>query len=126
MAQSMVQNSEEDQYLEDFFPKAIPYNLQKFINYRIKLLAKNDRMVLPGATQVMNTSCVIKGKSHRKLSMFLTPHEYLPLCFESGGYIEAKYTGRVMIKLTNYSSKRINLNAGATVAYMVIQPFSIE
>ena len=49
--------------------------------------------------------------------MFLTTHEYLPLSFASGGNIEHKYTG---------SNKKIHLNTGATVAYLVIQPFSIE
>ena len=126
MAESIMQNSEEDHHLEDFFPKGIPYNLQPLIDYRIKLLTKNDTVLLPGETQVVNTSCVIKGKGRRKLSMFLIPHEHLPLSFESGGYIEQKYAGRVAVKLTNYTNKKIHLNAGATVAYIVIQPFSIE
>ena len=127
MSESMMDNCEDDHYLEDFLPKTIAYNLRPLIDYRIKLLSKNDTMLLPGETQAVNTSCVIKGKkNHRKLSMFLTPHESLPLSFESHGYIEQKYVGRIVIKLTNYTNKRIHLNAGATVAYMVIQPFSIE
>ena len=126
MAESMMQEVEEDHYLEDFFPKAIPYHLQPLIDHRIKLQTKSDTIVLPGETRVVNTTCVIKGKKRAKLSMFLTPHESLPLSFESGGYIDQKYVGRVMIKLTNYGHKKIHLNAGAFVGYIVIQPYSIE
>ena len=126
MAESMMHEAEEDHYLEDFFPKAIPYHLQPLIGHRIKLQAKSDNVVLPGETKMVNSSCVIQGKKRAKLSMFLTPHESLPLSFESGGYIDQKYTGRVMIKLTNYGHKKIHLNAGAFVGYIVIQPYSIE
>ena len=126
MAESMMQEVEEDHYLEDFFPKTIPYHLQPLIDHRIKLQIKSDSIVLPGETRVVNTTCVIKGKKRVKLSMFLTPQETLPLSFESGGYIDQKYAGRVMIKLTNYSNKKIYLNMGAFVGYIVIQPYSIE
>ena len=126
MADTMMQEVEEDHYLEDFFPKTIPYHLQPLIDHRIKLQTKSDNVLSPGETQVVNTTCVIKGKKRAKLSMFLTPHESLPLSFESGGYIDQKYVGRVMIKLTNYGHKKIHLNAGAFVGYIVIQPYSIE
>lgn len=62
MSESMMDNCEDDHYLEDFFPKTIAYNLRPLIDYRIKLLSKNDTMLLPGETQAVNTSCVIKGK----------------------------------------------------------------
>ena len=126
MADSVMQEVEEDHYLEDFFPKTIPYHLQPLIDHRIKLQIKSDSIVLPGETRVVNTTCVIKGKKRVKLSMLLTPHESLPLSFESGGYIDQKYAGRVMIKLTKYSNKKIYLNMGAFVGYIVIQPYSIE
>ena len=126
MAESMMHEVEEDHYLEDFFPKAIPYHLQPLIGHRIKLQAKSDNVILPGETQVVNTSCLIKGKNRAKLSMFLTPHESLPLSFESGGYIDPKYAGRLMIRLTNYTNKKVHLNAGTSIGYIVVQPYSIE
>ena len=126
MADTMMQEVEEDHHLEDFFPKTIPYHLQPLIDHRIKLQAKSDNVLAPGETQVVNTTCVIKGKKRAKLSMFLTPHESLPLSFESGGYIDPKYTGRVMIALTNYTNKKIHLNAGTAIGYIVVQPYSIE
>ena len=121
-----IEECEEDHNLQDFFPEQVPYHLQHLIEYRVKLLLKNDALFIPGETRVVNTTCVIKGKKRAKLSMFLTPHESLPLSFESGGYVDKKYAGRVMIKLTNYNNKKIHLNAGAFVGYIVIQPYSIE
>ena len=126
MAEYMMENVEDDHYLEDFFPKAIPHHLQPLIEYRIKLVMKGDSLFLPGETQVVNTSCLMKGKSRKKISMFLTQYENLPLSFESCGYIDRNYTGRVMIKLTNYSSKKIKLNSGCPIGYIVMQPYSME
>ena len=72
---------------------------------------------------------MMKGKLKRsmsKLSMFLTPYENIPLNFESGGYISRKYRGRIVIKLTNYSTNSIKLHSGTTVGYIVMQPFGME
>ena len=124
-----VEDEDEDYNLEDFFLNPTLYPLQPMIDYRIKLLLKNDTLLLAGETQVVNTSCLMKGKlktSMSKLSMFLTPYENLPLSFESGGYISRKYRGRIVIKLTNYSTNSTKLHSGTTVGYIVMQPFSME
>ena len=57
---------EDDHHLEDFFPKVIPYHLQPLIEYRIKLVIKTDSLFLPVETQVVNTSCLMKGKSRKQ------------------------------------------------------------
>ena len=80
----LVHEVEDDYNLHDLFPVPVSLSLQQLVEYRIKLLLKNDVKFLSGETQVVNTSCVIKGKGRRKLSMFLIPHEHLPLSFESG------------------------------------------
>ena len=85
-----VEDEEEDYNLEDSFLNPILYPLEPLIDYRIKLLLKNDTRLLAGETQVVNTSCLMKGKikwSMVGLSMFLTPYENIPFSFESGGYI---------------------------------------
>ena len=123
-----VEDEEEDYNLEDSL-KFILYPLQPMVDYRIKLLLKNDTRLLAGETQVVNTSCLMKGKLKRslsKLSMFLTPYENLPLSFESGGYISRKYRVRIVIKLTNHSTNSIKLHSGTTVGYIVMQPYSME
>ena len=121
-----LEEEEEDLNIDDFFPKTIPYHLHHLIEYRIKLLLKNDAVFIPGETQVVNTSCMMKGKSHQKLSMHLIPFENLPLSFESGGYISRKYSGRVVTKLTNYTANSVKLNSGTPVGYIVMQPFSLN
>ena len=124
-----IEEVEEDYNLEDFFPKPLPYPIHHLIEYRIKLLLKNDTHFLVGETQVVNTSCILKGKIKRersKLSMFLSPYENLPLSFESGGFISQKYSGRVLLKLTNHSTNSFKLNSGTPVGYIVKQPFSLN
>jgi len=103
-----IEDGEDDQTLQDFFPEQVPYHLQHLIEYRIKLLLKNDALFIPGETQVVNTSCVLGGKIRRAMSMHLIPYENLPLSFESGGNISRKYSGRVLTKLTNYSVNSVN------------------
>ena len=122
----VAEEGEEDCYLSDFPPKPLPYPLQHLIDYRVKLLLKNDTVFIPGETQVVNTSCMLKGKMKGGMSMHLIPFENLPLGFESGGYISQKYSGRVVIKLTNYSSHTVKMNSGTPVGYIVMQPFSLN
>ena len=69
---------------------------------------------MQGETQVVNIACVLKGKLRligANLSMHLIPYENLPLSFKSGGYIDRNYSGRIMIKLSNYSTENIRLHA---------------
>ena len=135
MAADMVEfnhiNGVEDDYnLEDFFPKSIAEHLQPFIEYRIKVVMKEDLLFLRGESQLVNTSCVIKRKNRSKgggkLSMHLVPCETLPLSLESGGYIDTSFKGRIVLKLTNYSGEIKRFCAGTPVAYIVLQPFSLE
>ena len=76
-----IEECEEDHNLQDFFPEQVPYHLQHLIEYRVKLLLKNDALFIPGETQVVNTSCVLGGKIRRAMSMYLIPYENLPLSF---------------------------------------------
>ena len=116
-----MEECEEDRNLQDFFPEKVPYHLQHLIEYRVKLLLKNDAMFIPGETQVVNTSCVLGGKIRRAMSMHLIPYENLPLSFESGGNISGKYSGRVVTKLTNYGVNGVKLKAGTPIGYILTQ-----
>ena len=124
-----MEGVEDDYYLEDFFPKSLPEPLQPFIEYRIKLVLKTDTLFKRGESQIVNTTCVINGKMQSKrlkLYMYLVPYDTLPLSFESGGYIDGNFKGRVMVKLTNYSTKKMKLNSGTSIGYIAMQPFSME
>ena len=118
---------EDDHDLQDYFPKPVPYHLQSQIEYRIKLILKENTTFYGGEMKVVNTSVKISGKlKGTKLSMFLIPIENLVLDFQSGGYISTSYKGRVMLKLANYSSKSIQLQSGTAIGYLVMQPYSLE
>ena len=62
MAEYMMENVEDDHYLEDFSPKATPHHLQPLIEYRIKLVMKADSLFLPGETQVVNYKLSNEGE----------------------------------------------------------------
>lgn len=119
--------NEEDYTLHDFFPKTIPYNLHYLMEHRIKLILKEDTVFHGGEIKVVNTCLMLDKKSKEtRLSMFLIPHENLSLAFESGGYINRNYNGRVLLKLGNYSLNNIKLQCGTPVGYIVMQPYSLE
>ena len=126
MAERMMEDTMDDYYLEEIIPKTMKPHHHSLIEYRIKLLIKEDVVFQAGESQLVNTCLLLKGKNRIRLSMFLSPNELLPLTFESGGYIDQKYVGRVMLKLTNYTNKKINVKAGAILAYISMQPFSME
>ena len=133
MSENMLTDVEEDHYLEEFFPKPVPYHLLPLIEHRIKLLCKSDVTINAGEIQVVNTSCIIKEKSCKnsvktlqKLSMYMLPYESLPLSFESSGYIDQKFTGRLMVKVGNFTHKKIRLSAGTPIAYIAMALHSIE
>ena len=118
---------EEDFDLHEFFPKRIPYNLAPYIEYRVKVILKENTLFGGGEIKVVNTCCMLSGKRKgTKLSMFLIPVENIPLDFQSGGYISSKYKGRVIVKLANYSTNSIRLQSGTPIAYIVLTPYSLE
>ena len=119
-----MEEIEDDYILEDFFPKTLPYPLQPLIEYRIKLVTKENIILLGGESLQVNTACVIKKKN--QLTMHIKPYENLPVKFESVGYIDTNYRGRVSVKLVNYTSKKIKMCSGTSVGYIVIQPFSLQ
>ena len=118
---------EEDFDLHEFFPKRIPYNLAPYIEYRVKVILKENTLFGGGEIKVVNTCCMLNGqRKGTKLSMFLIPVENIPLDFQSGGYISSKYKGRVIVKLANYSTNSIRLQSGTPIAYIVLTPYSLE
>ena len=116
--------TEEDYDLQEFFPKTIPYNLQPLMEHRIKLLSKEDTVFYGGEIKLVDTCCLLSKKiKGTKLSMFLIPHENIPLVFESGGYVSENFEGRIVVKLANSGSKIIQLQSGINLAYIVLQPY---
>ena len=53
---------------------------------------------------------------HGKLAISIIAYEKLPLSFELEGQVDRYSTGRVLVKLTNYSSEYLRLYSGTPVA----------
>ena len=121
---------EDDYKLDDFLPKTIGYRLQPLIEYRIKLILKESTLFRKGESRVVNTTCMMKSKMKYKhgknIAMHLLAYEKLPLSFASEGQVDRQYSGRVVVKLTNYSDENKRLYSGTPVGYIVLQPFSLE
>ena len=107
------------------FPRQPDYKLQHLIDYRIKLLLKEDIKLEPSDSQLVATCCKISSKSSN-LSMHLKGYEKLQVSFENEGIVSPKYSGVVYVKLTNYSSTEVKLSSGAILGYLILQPFSLS
>ena len=116
---------EEDYKISSTFPQEAEYHLRHLVEYRIKLLLKGSVVIEPSESQLVETACRISKKTP-KLGMHMIGYEKLPVSFESDGFISPKYTGRVYVKLTNYSTESVKLSSGMLLGYIVMQPFSLS
>ena len=119
------EEKEPDYTIGSSFPQEPDYSLRHLIDYRIKLLLKDDVVLESSETQLVATCCKISNKSPN-LSMHLKGYEHLPVSFENEGIISSKFQGVVYVKLTNYSSNKVMLTPGAIVGYLILQPFSLS
>ena len=107
------------------FPGEPEYHLRHLIDYRIKLLLKNDIILEPSESKLVATSCKI-SKKPPQLSMHLKENENLPVAFESDGFISPKFFGVIHVKLSNYTNSTVNLPSGVIVGYVILQPFALS
>ena len=119
------EESEPDYTIDSFFPQEPEYSLRHLIDYRIKLLLKDELVLESSETQLVATCCKISKKSP-DLSMHLKGYEHLPVSFENEGIISSKFQGVVYVKLTYYSNSKVVLPSGAIVGYLILQPFSLS
>ena len=95
------------------------------IDYRVKLLLKNDITLNPSDTILAKTTCIIKNGVddfclHIKIS------DNIPLTILSEGYKLDMFTGRIMLKLANYKSDIIKLSEGTEVGFLIVNTFSLN
>ena len=119
------EESEPDYTIDSSFPQEPEYSLRHLIDYRIKLLLKDEVVLESSETQLVATCCKISNRSPN-LSMHLKGYEHLPVSFENEGIISSKFHGVVYVKLTNYSSNTVRLPPGAIVGYLILQPYSLS
>ena len=119
------EDGEPDYMVGPSFPKEPDHDLRHLIDYRIKLLLKEDILLEPADSHLVATCCKISCKSPN-LSMHLKGYENLPVTFESEGFISPKYNGTVYVKLNNFSNNQVKLPSGAILGYLILQPYSLS
>ena len=105
------------------FPRqpALEY-LLPLIEYRIKILALDDYIFLPGQGGKVRTNTSITRKAG-KLSMLLKPAENLSLRCNSEGLISPFFRGSLSIEFENWGSDKVYICAGSLLAYLIMTPF---
>ena len=116
--------TQDDVFISSFFPRELSASVHPLVEYRIKLCAKSDIVIHAGEMINVETSFLIDRRM-TKLCIYLKPYEYLPLNFETGGFIHPRFTGRIILGMCNYTSQDIKLPAGSTIAYALCQPYSM-
>ena len=118
------EDGEPDYMMGPSFPPEPNHDLRHLIDYRVKLLIKEDTIFELSESQLVATCCKISCKSPN-LSMHIKGYENLPLVFESEVIISSKYYGTVYVNLRNYSNNQVKLPSGATLGYLILQPYSL-
>ena len=93
------EDGEPDYMVGPSFPREPNHDLQHLIDYRVKLLLKEDTLFEPSESQFVATCCNISCKSPN-LSMPIKGYEDLPLIFESEGIVSSKNNGTVYVRLS--------------------------
>ena len=115
----------EDYVINASFPKQPKNTLKHLIEYRIKLLLKEEVLIEAGDTQVVSTLCIIERRSS-DLYLLIKPPEFLPFTFGSEGYIHPEFHGRVSVKLTNYCAEHRKILPGTLVGYVILSPYGLK
>ena len=119
------EDGEPDYMIGPSFPREPDHDLRHLIDYRVKLLLKDDILLEPSESQLVATCCKISCKSPN-LSMHLKGYENLPVTFESDGIVSQKFNGTVFVKLSNFKNNQVKLPSGAIVGYLILQPYSLS
>ena len=115
----------EDYVINASFPKQPKNTLKHLIEYRIKLLLKEEVLIEAGGTQVVPTLCIIERRSS-DLCLLIKPPEILPFTFVSEGYIHPWFHGQVSVKLTNYCAEHRKILPGTLVGYVILSPYGLK
>ena len=114
----------EDYNIEDLVisPDSI---MKHLIEYRVKVLLKDDIKVHPGEEILVNTACIIQN-GITEYCMHILKNEKIPLTLISEGYISELFNGRVVVKLANYKNEIIKITCGTEIAYIILNTFSLN
>ena len=114
----------QDYKLEDLINPPEPI-LKHLIDYRVKLLLKEDLVLHPGQEELVATACMI-GDGIADFCLHIKRSENIPLTLLSEGYISELFSGRILVKLANYRGETIRLFAGTEVGFVIVNTFSMN
>ena len=119
------QRSETQDYkLEDLVLPPDPSS-KHLIDYRVKLLLKNDIILGPGQEALAQTACMIED-GISDFCIHVKKSENIPFSLLSEGYISELFSGRVHVKLANYKSETLKLYGGTEVGFIIVNNFSMN
>ena len=117
--------TENDVLISSILPKKLPESIQPFVEYRIKLFSKHDYTIHTGETRNIETSLVI-NKKIGNLCLHLKQSEFLPLIFESEGFVHPRFEGRIIPSISNHTTKDMQIPRATIIGYAVLQPYSVK
>ena len=95
------------------------------IDYRVKLLLKEDIVLQPGHEILVKTACTI-GNGIANFCLHIKKSENIPITLLSEGYISDLFTGRIVLKLANYTGEKTGLCSGSEMGFLIINSFSLN
>ena len=119
------QRAETQDYKIEDLVKPPETFLKHLIDYRVKLLLKNDIVLQPGQEVLVATACII-GDGIGDFCLHIKRSENIPLTLLSEGYISELFSGRVHVKLANYKSEPVQLFGGTEVGFIIVNSFSLN
>ena len=114
----------QDYELEELVHTPEPAS-KHLIDYRVKLLLKEDIVLQPGHEILVKTACTIRN-GIADFCLHIKKSENIPLTLLSEGYISELFTGWVLLKLANYTGETIKLCGGSEVGFIIINSFSLN
>jgi len=97
----------------------------KSIEYRIRGLARQNEVIGPGDTCVLDTNLVV-NEHPGNLAMHLKPADGLPFFLHSDGILSNNFRGRLTVTVQNFSSNSVLIGSQSLVVYLIMCPFIIS
>ena len=114
----------EDYKLEELVILPDPAS-KHMIDYRVKLLLKQDNTLNQGHTILAKTTFII-ANGVDDFCLHIKKSENIPLTLQLEGYISEMFKGRVLLKIANYKSDKVKLYEGTKVGFIIVNTFSLN
>ena len=117
-----VENSGITYEIGATFPPKPPHHLHDIVDYRIKLMIKENTSIRGGECKRVLTSCRL-SQELPNFTMFLKRNEEIPLLIDTQIFIPHNQRGKyITLNLTNISTQIVRLPTGICVGYLHLNP----